>query len=476
MGVQNSDSLIVPKKRVTTVEGRGGRIDAAIGGNMADTQRSESVFTKLDRLSKVVEERRNEKLTSLAHLLTEDLLVASFSKLAGKSSPGVDGVTVDAYGRELAERINDLCYRLRQGRYRASPVRRVFIPKANGKKRPLGLPTVEDKVVQGAVAEILARIYEPEFLGFSYGFRPHRGAQQAQDDLDRTLQSGPVNWVLDVDIKSFFDNLSHQWLRNFLEHRISDKRLLSIIGKWLKAGVIEPDGRRSVPNSGTPQGGVISPLLANVYLHYVFDLWADRRMRKKLRGRMYPFRYADDIIVGFQHEEDARMFLKELQKRLADFDLELHPDKTQLTEFGRGAWNRWRKGQSPRPKGFTFLGLTFYCGTSRKGRYWVSRVTSAKSHGKFKASLSEVCRRYRHTFLLLHDKLCRMLNGHYAFFGVPGNMRKLQSVYYHARATWRKWLSRRGQNGYFSWGKFYKLLERYPLPVPKLIRSPLCQA
>jgi group II intron reverse transcriptase/maturase len=441
---------------------------------MPDAQKSEeSVYTKLARLTKVVKERRKERLTSLAHFLTPELLTESFWELNRKSAPGVDGVTVQDYEQNLVERIESLHDRLRSRKYRSQPVLRKSIPKSDGRERQLGVPTTEDKVVQRAAVEILNRIWEPEFMEFSHGFRKERGAQQAQDELDKTLQFQPVNWILDVDIRGFFDNLRHDWMRRFLEHRIADKCLMSLIGKWMKADIVEEDGKHTVPKSGVPQGGVVSPILANIYLHYVFDLWAVWRMRKQMRGRFFPYRYADDIVVCFEYEEDAQLFLLELRKRLAEFGLELHPEKTQLIEFGRRTWWRWRNRDGSRPKGFTFLGLTYHCCSSRKGKYLVLRVTCTKSLHKFKRKISFTCRRYRHNFLLLYEKLCQMLKGHYGFFGVNGNSRKLSAVYYCAVCTWRKWLGRRGDKRYFSWDKFNDVLTRYPLPLPRLARSRL---
>jgi group II intron reverse transcriptase/maturase len=321
----------------------------------------------LDGVRKAAKERKQERFTALLHHLNVDLLRDGFYALQRKASPGVDGVTWQEYETGLEDRLVDLHSRVHRGAYRAKPSRRVFIPKADGRQRPLGVAALEDKIVQQAAVTILNQIYEVDFKGFSYGFRPGRSPHQALDALTVGIQRRRVNWVLDADIRGFFDNLSHEWTMKFIEHRVADRRILRLIRKWLKAGVSE-DGQWSETKLGTPQGAVASPLLANVYLHYLFDLWADVWRRKVAKGDVIVVRYADDLVVGFQHRTEAERFLKEFRERLAKFGLELHPDKTRLIEFGRfAARDRKARGEG-KPETFTFLGFTHYCGSHGRSR------------------------------------------------------------------------------------------------------------
>ena len=345
----------------------------------------------LDGVRKAAKERKQERFTALLHHLSVDLLRDSFYALQRKASPGMDGVTWQEYETGLEDRLIDLHSRVHRGTYRAQPSRRVYIPKADGRQRPLGVAALEDKIVQQAVVTILNQIYEVDFKGFSYGFRPGRSPHQALDALTAGIQWKKVNWLLDADILGFFDNLSHEWALKFIEHRVADRRILRLIQKWLKAGVSE-DGQWSETNQGTPQGAVASPLIANAYLHYVFDLWADVWRKKVAKGDVVIVRYADDLVVGFQHRTDAQRFWRAFRERLAKFGLELHPDKTRLIEFGRfAARDRKQRGEG-KPETFTFLGFTHYCGQrSSDGQFIVWRITAKKRMvAKLKALKAEL--------------------------------------------------------------------------------------
>src|SRR5256884_5780071 len=359
-------------------EGRAQTKENIVQSHMHPTQSGKRMSQGLDGVRKVAKERKQERFTALLHHLNVDLLRDSFYALQRKASPGVDGVTWQEYETGLEDRLVDLHSRVHRGAYRAKPSRRVFIPKADGRQRPLGIAALEDKIVQQAVVTVLNQIYEADFKGFSYGFRPGRSPHQALDALTVGIQRKRVNWVIDADIRGFFDNMSHEWTMKFVEHRVADRRILRLIQKWLKAGVSE-DGQWSESKVGTPQGAVVSPLLANVYLHYVFDLWIEAWRKKVARGDVIVVRYADDLVVGFENRAEAERFLEEFRERLAKFGLELHPEKTRLIEFGRfAASNRQRRGQG-KPETFTFLGFTHYCGKRRKdGAFIVWRETAKK--------------------------------------------------------------------------------------------------
>src|SRR5690348_1526853 len=337
-------------------------------------QDRESVSQALERIRQVARQRKKERFTSLFHRISVELLRVAFFALKRDAAPGVDGLTWRDYEADLDRRIEDLHARVRRGAYRAQPSRRRYIPKPDGRQRPLAVAALEDKIVQRATVAVLNAIYEEEFLGFSYGFRPKRSQHDALDALIVGISSTKVNYILDADIRSFFDEVSQQWLERFLRHRIGDPRIIRLIQKWLKAGILE-DGVVTVSDKGTGQGSVASPLLANVYLHYVFDLWADRWRRREATGDMIIVRYADDTVVGFEHETDARLFWDAMRERLQEFALTLHPDKTRLIEFGRlAAANRKRLGLG-KPETFHFLGFTFIAGKSRRGKFLIKRKT-----------------------------------------------------------------------------------------------------
>ena len=435
-------------------------------GNMASKTRpghsaGSGAPSALDRVREVARRDKEARFTALLHHVDVARLRAAFWAIRPRAAPGVDGVTWDAYGQELEANLQDLHERVHAGRYRARPSRRAYIPKADGRQRPLGIATLEDKIVQRAVVEVLNAVYEVDFRGFSYGFRPGRGPHDALDALAVGIERKRVNWVLDADIRNFFGQIDHSWLRRFVEHRIADKRIWRLIGKWLAAGVIE-DGQWSACEEGSPQGASASPLLANVYLHYVFDLWADHWRRHHADGDVIIVRFADDFIVGFQYEEDARRFLDELRERFARFGLELHPDKTRLIEFGRrAAIDRRRRGLG-KPETFDFLGFTHICARARSGRFWVRRITIAK---RMRAKLAEVktqLRRRMHDPIPVQGRwLARVLQGHVAYYAVPGNSNAVSAFRYQVSLHWRRTLRRRSQRGRITWARMGRYATRW---------------
>jgi group II intron reverse transcriptase/maturase len=391
-----------------------------------------------------------------------------------QAAPGVDKVTWSEYGRDLEANLQDLHARVQQGRYRAKPSKRVYIPKPDGRKRPLGIASLEDKIVQRAVVEVLNAVYEVDFRGFSYGFRPGRAPHDALDALSAGIRSRRVNWVLDADIRDFFGQLDRTWLRKFLRHRIADERVLRLIGKWLAAGVVE-DGQWTECDEGTPQGASVSPLLANVYLHYVLDLWAEWWRRQPGRGDVIIVRWADDFIVGFEHEEDAHQFLAGLRERFTRFGLELHPDKTRLIEFGPNAdWRRRRRGLG-RPETFDFLGLTHICARAKGGRFWIRRITIAK---RMRAKLKQVnieLKRRRHLPLPEQGAWLRsVVQGHLAYYAVPGNIVAVAAFRTQLTRSWFKALRRRSQRTRLNWTRMNRLANRW-LP-PARVRHPFPEA
>ena len=412
-------------------------------------------------MREVARRDKDARFTALLHHVTPSRLRRAYWAISPKAAPGVDWVTWDDYGRNLEANLLDLHGRVQSGRYRAKPSRRAYIPKPDGRLRPLGIASLEDKIVQRAVVEVLGAVYEVDFRGFSYGFRPGRGPHDALDALAVGIERKRVNWVLDADIRNFFGQIDHTWLRRFVEHRIADKRIWRLIGKWLAAGVIE-DGQWSACGEGSPQGASASPLLANVYLHYVFDQWADHWRRHQADGDVIIVRFADDFIVGFQHEEDARRFLDELRGRFARFGLELHPDKTRLIEFGRrAAIDRRRRGLG-KPETFDFLGFTHICARARSGRFWVRRITIAK---RMRAKLAEVktqLRRRMHDPIPVQGRwLARVLQGHVAYYAVPGNSHAVSAFRYQVSLHWRRTLRRRSQRGRITWARMGRYATRW---------------
>lgn len=432
--------------------------------------RKHGVSQALERIRQAAGRDRSLRLTALLHHLDVELLACAYRALKRDAAPGVDEVTWKDYGRDLERRLSDLQGRLERGAYRAQPSRRRTIAKPDGGRRSLGIAALEDKIVQRALVVLLNQIYEVDFLGFSYGFRPGRSQHDALDALAVGIGRKKIGWILDADIAGFFDSLDHNWLLRFLEHRIGDPRVLRLIGKWLKVGVLE-EGEVTPQERGTPQGAVISPLLANVYLHYVLDLWAEQWRRREARGDMIIVRYADDFVVGFQHRGDAERFRQALEARLAAFALSLHPDKSRLVEFGRfAAQNRARRGQG-KPESFDFLGFTHICGRSKKGKFLLKRKSR---RDRMKAKLKEIKQGLRRS---LHRPaaetgrwLGQVVQGYFAYHAVPTNGPALAAFRYHVIERWRRAQRRRGQRDRTDWAAINKLADRW-LPKPK-IRHP----
>jgi RNA-directed DNA polymerase len=422
----------------------------------------------LERVREVARRDKEARFTALLHHVTVDRLRAAYRAIRPQAAAGVDGVTWEVYGRDLEANLQDLHRRLHAGSYRARPSRRSYIPKADGRLRPLGIASVEDKILQRAVVEVLNAVYETDFRGFSYGFRPGRNPHQALDALTVGIWRKKVNWVLDADIRDFFTNLDHGWLEKFLEHRIADKRVLRLIRKWLSAGVIE-DGNWSQTPEGAPQGASASPLLANVYLHYVFDQWADWWRRHHAHGEVIIVRFADDFTMGFEYQEDAQRFLVELRERFARFGLELHPDKTRLIEFGRfAAKNRQARGLG-KPETFDFLGFTHICARMRDGRFWVRRITISK---RMRAKLREVkdqLKRRRHQPVPEQGRwLASVVRGYRAYYAVPGNRAAVATFRTQVTKLWHEALERRSQRTRINWARMNRLATRW-LPPARVV-------
>jgi RNA-directed DNA polymerase len=423
----------------------------------------------LQRVREVAQREKNARFTALLHHVDIALLTQSFYSLKSGAAPGSDGVTWQQYEADIDNRIEDLHRRIHNGSYRASPVKRAYIPKADGTMRPLGIAAVEDKVVQHAVVTVLNQVYEVDFLGFSYGFRPGRSAHDALDALHVGITEKRVNWVLDADIRGFFDTINHEWLVKFVEHRIADRRIVRLIQKWLKAGVSE-DGRWSDTTVGTPQGAVVSPMLANVYLHYVFDLWVQQWRKRHAKGDVIVVRYADDFVLGFQHRQEAERFLSDLQDRFKKFSLELHPDKTRLIEFGRfAATNRQRRGDG-KPETFDFLGFTHFCGVRRQARsFQLKRKTTVKRMRTRLKVLRDVLYRGRHRpFHKQAEWLSRVVRGYFQYFAIPGNIEALDSFRTQVLRYWLMALRRRGQKHRLNWEVFGPRANRL-IPRPRIL-------
>jgi group II intron reverse transcriptase/maturase len=422
----------------------------------------------LDRVRKAARQRKKERFTALFHHITVDALRTAFYALRRKAAPGVDGLTWQDYEADLEPRLAELHTRVHRGAYRPQPSRRTYIPKADGKQRPLAIAALEDKIVQGASAMVLNAIYEGDFCGFSYGFRPGRGPHDALDALCVAITKRRVNWIVDADIQNFFGAVSQSWLSRFLEHRIGDKRIVRLIQKWLKAGIFE-DGAVTVDDRGTGQGSVISPLLGNIYLHYVLDLWAQRWRQREATGDMIIVRYADDVVIGFEHEDDARRFLDAMRARLEEFELSLHPDKTRLIEFGRyAAANRMRRGLR-KPETFTFLGFTLICGKSRRGYFLLQRKTRAdRMRAKLKEVKETLRYRWHHSIPQQGEWLRQVVWGHLAYFAVPTNGRAITAFRYHVVNLWRRALKRRSQKDKTTWARISKIVDDW-LPKPTIL-------
>jgi group II intron reverse transcriptase/maturase len=450
------------------VERRAGTKGNADQQTMPWAQSQTSMPHALERIRRVARERKKEKFISLFHHISVDLLDEAFYELKADAAPGVDRLTWKDYEADLEHNLEDLHNRVQSGAYRALPSRRVYIPKPDGRQRPLAVAALEDKIVQRAVVALLNAIYEEDFLGFSYGFRPGRGTHDALDALCVGIHSKKVSYILDADIRSFFDEISQQWLVRFLEHRIGDRRIIRLIQKWLKAGVLE-DGAVTTSEKGTGQGSVISPLLANIYLHYVLDLWAARWRQREATGDMIIVRYADDFIVGFQHESDARRFLEEMRERLGKFALSLHPEKTRLIEFGRFAAERRKRRGLGKPETFNFLGFTFICGKTRAGKFQIKRKTRADRMQAKLREIKETLRRRMHRPIPEQGKwLRRVVRGYFNYHAVPTNASALSVFRHHVTDLWRRTLRRRSQKDRITWDRMTQLADAW-LPKPIIL-------
>ena len=471
--VERSDEAVVPKKPAKTwvtpvepVEGRAEAKGKSAAENTSSTQRETGVHNLLQRIGERARQKPKEKWTNLLSHIRVPLLVEAYQRLRRDAAVGVDEVTWDEYGERLDERLRDLENRVHRGSYHPQPVRRVLIPKGDGKTRPLGIPALEDKIVQQAARMVLEPIWEAEFIGFSYGFRPKRSAHDALDALAVAIHKR-VSWVLDADIEAFFDTIDHRHLQAFIEHRIGDRRMVYLLMKWAKAGVME-EGKLHESRAGTPQGGLISPLLANLYLHYVLDLWALSWRKQHATGEMYVVRYADDFVIALQKEQDAVAIERVLARRFADFGLKLHPQKTRVIEFGRFAEeSRARRGLA-KPETFDFLGFTHIAGKSREGKFQLKRRTSRKKRRAKLARLKEELERRRHAPVAeQHAYLSQVLTGHYRYYGVPTNSPGIDGFCRRVWAMWHRSLARRSQRRW-STAQRQKFDERFPLPQPRI--------
>jgi len=471
---EKSDASIVPKKLpnngkpAEVVEGREAAKGNAGENPAGRTQRRETASTGLERVRETAKQDGRLKFTALLHHITPSLLVESFYDLKKTAAAGVDGVTWRDYEEILYGRVHELHREIHTGAYRAQASRRSWIAKADGKLRPLGIAAIEDKIVQQAVVKVLSTIYEEDFLGFSYGFRPGRGQHDALDAVWMGISTRHVGWILDADISAYFDSIDHDWMLKFLEHRIADKRILRLIKKWLEAGIIE-DGKRIAATRGTPQGAVISPLLANIYLHYVFDTWAHHWRKHHAGGDIILVRYADDSVIGFQYEDEAKRFLAALQERLAKFGLTLNQQKTRLIEFGRYAEQRRKNKGLGRPETFDFLGFTHCCGKTRQGKFKILRLTVKKRMRATLAVIRGKLKEKRHQPIDETGRwLTSVLRGYFNYFAVPDNLRRLSGFRHEVCRAWRWELGRRSQKGKMTWAKFGRLVEKY-LPIPRRV-------
>lgn len=476
---EKSDAFIVPEKppnkgqssflfeegSAEAMEGRGAAKGNAEESTAGRTPGRETALTGLQRVRETAKRNKRLKFTALLHHITPSLLVESFYDLNKTAAVGVDGVTWRDYENTLYERVHELHREIHTGAYRAQASRRTYIHKADGKLRPLGIAAVEDKIVQQAVVKVLNAIYEEDFLGFSYGFRQGRGQHDALDAVWMGIETKPIGWILDADISAYFDTIDHEWMLKFLQHRIADKRILRLINKWLKAGIIE-DGKRIASERGTPQGAVISPLLANIYLHYVFDTWAHHWREHHARGHVIMVRYADDSIIGFQREEEARRFLEAMRERFAKFGLALHPQKTRLIEFGRYAEQRRKERGLGRPETFDFLGFTHCCSKTRQGGFKILRLTIKKRLRATLVAIRDKLVKKRHEPIgQVGAWLAKVMRGYFNYHAVPDNLKRLAGFRHEVCRAWREQLRRRSQKDKMTWERFGCLAKEY-LPYP----------
>jgi len=475
-GRDQSDAPIVAMKSANkaeqsaaeSMEPRGAAEGKMFTSTTRRSQNRVSVSPGLDRLRQFVRNHRKTRLTALLHHVDVTLLRWSYLALKRDAAAGVDGQTWRAYGEHLEDNLVDLHARVHRGAYRALPSRRRMIPKPDGRERPLGIASIEDKIVQRGVVEVLNVIYEEEFLGFSYGFRPGRSQHDALDALCVGISNTAVNWIVDADIRAFFDTVSHYWLTRFIEHRIGDRRIIRLIRKWLTAGVLEGTVL-TASETGTPQGAVVSPTLANVYLHYVFDLWVQQWRRRRARGNVVVVRYADDLVAGFEHEADARAFLHDMRTRFEAFKLSLHPEKTRLIEFGRYATERRKSRGQGKPETFTFLGFVFICGKSKRGRFLLWRKTRRdRMRAKLQLIKAALHRKMHDT---VHDQgrwLRAVVRGYFNYHAVPTNTDSLHAFRYHVLMLWRRTLRRRSEKDHTTFERITQLGNRW-LPAPRVL-------
>jgi RNA-directed DNA polymerase len=473
---EKSDSVVVAEKPTNKTEQSVAepvepRTETKGNADQQSTRRAqdrESVSQALARVRQAARQRRRERFTALLHHVNLAMLRTAFYAIKRAAAPGVDGMTWETYEADLDRRIEDLHARVKSGAYRALPSRRSYIPKEDGSKRPLAVAALEDKIVQRAVSAVLSAIYEEDFLGFSYGFRPGRSQHDALDALIVGISSRKVNFILDADIRSFFMEVSQEWVVRFLEHRIGDKRIIRLVQKWLRAGVLE-DRIVTVEETGTGQGSVISPMLANVYLHYVFDLWAARWRRREATGNMIIVRYADDIVIGFEHEADARRFWDAMRERLREFSLTLHPDKTRLIEFGRHAARNREQSGLGKPETFKFLGFVLVCGKSRRGDFQIRRKSR---RDRMRAKLQEIKEGLRQRWHVPIPDTGRWLGqvvaGYFAYHAVPTNSAAIGAFHYHVTVLWHRRLCRRSQRARLVWPRMAKLANDF-LPKPRVL-------
>ena len=457
----------MPPKETRCAEGRGRPEGEPREKARVRTQSRVTLPPNLVRVNEAARRDKSTRFTALLHHVDVSALERAFRRLKRNAAPGVDGETAASYEQDLAQNLQRLHAQVHSGRYRAQPVRRVYIPKADGGQRPLGVTALEDKVVQSAVAEVLSAIYEVDFLGFSYGFRPGRSPHQALAALHTACMTQYVNWVLDADVRNFFGSVDHEWMLRMVAHRIADRRILRLICGWLRAGVMEGQ-QWSETEQGTPQGSGISPILANIFMHYALDLWVHQWRKRNAQGRVIIVRYCDDFVMGFQYEAEARRMMADLKERLAKFKLALHEKKTRLIEFGKLVSELRRKRGAGRCETFTFLGFTHYCAWSRDGRFVVKRRTD---HQRLTRKLKELrveARRRMHTPIVLqYQWLCSVLRGHFVYFGLPSNLDRIHAFYRETCRLWYRALNRRSQRR-FSWEQFVRLLKRFPLPTPSI--------
>jgi RNA-directed DNA polymerase len=474
---RKSDRPVVPEKSsnkpdkvgVEEMEERGLPKGNKVQQNMRRTQGRESVLSELQLIhQKAKSDRRMRFTTLLHHIYNVDMLRWAYLELRRKAAPGVDQETWASYGKNLESNLQELSDKLKLGGYKAKPVRRAYIPKTDGRQRPLGVTALEDKIVQRATVAVMSAIYEADFVGFSYGFRPKRNQHQALDALFMGITTKKVNYVFDADIRDFFKRIGREWLLKFIEHRIADKRVVRLIQKWLNAGILE-EGRVIYDEQGLPQGGSASPLLANLFLHYVYDLWVQSWRSRRACGDVIVVRFADDTVVGFQYKSDAKAFQEELKERLQKFGLELHPEKTRLIEFGRyAAGNRWERGEG-KPETFTYLGFTHICGKTRKnGKFTVLRQTIKKRlYAKVREIKDELRKRMHDSIQKVGQWLKSVVTGHYRYFGVPGNCGAMNTFRHLIGQRWFQSLGRRSQKGRITWKKKGELLSKW-LPRAKV--------